>query len=1564
MLTSCVRSSSKTPVLYRPGYLRYFSHTNKDLASISKFPNISIEKNQQKSTIDSNLSSQISPMIRIGVDVGSTTVKVVALDSNEKAVFEKYQRHLADVRKTIVQVVSNCLDSLEKQYKNPRLNIMVTGSGGLALSQWISVPFVQEVIASTTAVKKYIPKTDVAIELGGEDAKITYFSDNVEQRMNGTCAGGTGAFIDQMAALLETDSNGLNELAKKSKTIYPIAARCGVFAKTDVQPLINEGARREDIAASIYQAVVSQSISGLACGKPIRGNVAFLGGPLHFLDQLRVRFIKTLKLKDGQHYEPENSQLFVALGAALSTKPNADTVSISDLRTRLQTLDTAELHEVRRLEPLFENEEELNTFREKHSKEHVEIRDIKDAKGPLFLGIDAGSTTTKTVLIDQEGRIYWKFYDVNGGNPVSLAVKVLKDLYSKLPPTAHIARSVSTGYGETLFQSALGVDSGEVETIAHYRAAEHFLPGVEFLLDIGGQDMKCLHMKDGAITSIQLNEACSSGCGSFLDNFSRSLGLDIRKFSQMALLAKKPVDLGNRCTVFMNSRVKQAQKEGASVGDISAGLSYSVIKNALFKVIKLRNADSLKDKKIVVQGGTFNNDAVLRAFEKIAGHDVVRPDIAGLMGAYGAALIARDQWKDSGSNDNSKSTLATMDQLENFKVSLELRRCGGCMNNCLLTVNTFTDGRKERKFVTGNRCEHGLEVAKCTPPVKTVPPPNVFQEKYNRLFKYKPLPKDKAPRGVVGIPRVLNMYENYPMWFTFFTKLGFRVQLSPRSSRIIYEKGLESIPSESVCYPGKISHGHIESLIKKGIKFIWYPCAPYEIKEDQSAGNNYNCPIVTSYPEVLRNNIDTLRQDQSVTYMNPFLPINDKKRLTERLIEELSEKFNIPANEIREAADAAWQEEQSFRDDVKEMGKKALKEIKERGLKGIVLAGRPYHLDPEINHGIPELITGLGLAVLTEDSVAHLGEIERPLRVVDQWTYHNRLYRSAQYVTTQPNLELVQMTSFGCGLDAVTSDQVEEILRSKGRMYTLIKVDEGSNLGAVRIRMRSLIAAMDERNRHNYVAKPVNSAFQRQLFTKEMKEKRYTLLAPQMSPIHFKLFKEVFRYEGYNFEVLPEVDSKAVDTGLQFVNNDACYPSIIVTGQMIAALKSGKYDLNKVALVITQTGGGCRATNYIGFIRRALKDNGWGHIPVVGLSVQSFEKNPGFKINLPLIHRVMMAMVIGDVLMRVLYRTRPYELVPGSADAMYEKWNKRAAEQLKSMSLFGYNKLTREIIEDFDNLPLRRVYKPRVGVVGEILVKFHPTANNEIVKTIENEGAEAVVPDLSDFIFYCLSQNQYKYKNLNSSYSSSVLSKILIKYAEIYRYQMRKSLKASKRFTAPREIYDLQKEVDDIVQLGNITGEGWLLTSEMIELIHDKVPNIACVQPFACLPNHVTGKGMIKELRRRFPGSNISAIDYDPGASEVNQLNRLKLLLANAKKGIHPDDTKLDEKKQQELIESYQKQQQIMLSVNDQNQQSSQKPISFAQKPIQTQPEVAAPQTQSPFGFSDQPSLRLLKKVY
>lgn len=1406
-------------------------------------------------------------LLHVGLDVGSTTVKLVVLDRQDNIIFSKYQRHYSDIKKTIYSLLSEACEL----FSDDDITIMATGSGGISVSECLGLDFIQEVIASTKAIETFIPHTDVVIELGGEDAKITYFDGGIEQRMNGTCAGGTGAFIDQMASLLKTDAAGLNELAKNYKVIYPIAARCGVFAKSDIQPLINEGAAKEDIAASIFQSVVNQTISGLACGKPIRGNVAFLGGPLQFLPELRKRFVETLKLEKHQVISPSNAQLYVALGAALASK-KSKVIPFKSLKEKLSVLDNVTVHEVERLQPLFTDEKELEEFRARHQKNSVPRRDIKNFKGKCFFGIDAGSTTTKAVLIDENGAILYSYYGSNNGSPLKSAVKILKDIYSQLPDTAVIANSAVTGYGEGLIKTALNIDIGEIETIAHYKAAEAFLPGVEFILDIGGQDMKCLRVKNGVIDSIMLNEACSSGCGSFIETFAHSLNMDVKDFANEALLAQNPVDLGSRCTVFMNSKVKQAQKEGASVGDISAGLSYSVIKNALQKVIKIRDPKQLGE-KVIVQGGTFYNDAVLRSFELISGKEAVRPDIAGLMGAYGVALIAKERYE-----EGHVSTILKAEELDNFNIEVSMRRCGLCGNNCLLTINTFAQGKE---FISGNRCERGAGLE-----IKRDDIPNLFDYKYRRLFSYKPLDRSQAERGTVGIPRVLNMYENYPFWFTFFTELGFRVELSARSSKKIYELGMETIPSESACYPAKLVHGHIMNLINKNVDMIFYPCLPYEVKEYEDSTNHYNCPMVTSYPEVIKNNMDILKE-QNILFMNPFLPFDNKKRLAERLYEEFK-RFGISRREIKRAVQKATEEDEKVKRDIRQKGEETLEYLKKTGKKGIVLAGRPYHLDPEINHGIPNIITGFGMAVLTEDSIAHLGKVQQPLRVVDQWTYHSRLYRAASFVKDQTNLELVQLNSFGCGLDAVTTDQVEEILSSTGKIYTVLKIDEIDNLGAARIRIRSLKAAMDERDRNGYKLKKGDASCKKVLFTEEMR-KRHTILVPQMSPIHFQLLEEAFNVSGYNLKVLPYVDKKAIDEGLKHVNNDACYPSIIVVGQLMEALKSGEYDLNNTSLMITQTAGGCRATNYIGFIRKALKDAGLSHIPVISLNFAGLEKNPGFKMSLGLVNKALIALVYGDLLMRVLYRVRPYEKVKGSANALYEYWVEKCKESIRTGSHKTFNENVKKIVEDFDNLEICEVEKPKVGLVGEILVKFHPQANNNIVDIIEKEGAEAVMPDLTDFLLYCAYNQNFKYTHLSGSKISCIVNNAAIALIEFYRRTMRKALNESKRFHSPCTIYELAEMASEVLSIGNHTGEGWFLTAEMIELIKSGAKNIVCMQPFACLPNHVTGKGMIKELRRRYPESNIVAVDYDPGASEVNQLNRIKLMLSVAFKNLKKD---------------------------------------------------------------------------
>ncbi len=1208
-------------------------------------------------------------------------------------------------------------DALAAPGQDLDVRVAVTGSGGLSVSQWLELPFVQEVIAGSRAVRRFLPDTDVAIELGGEDAKITYFAGGLEQRMNGTCAGGTGAFIDQMATLLSTDAAGLNELARGHETIYPIAARCGVFAKTDVQPLINEGARREDIAASILQAVVNQTISGLACGKPIRGTVAFLGGPLHFLPETRRLFMATLGLKPSEVRVPEQAQLFVAMGAAIASHGHA-ALSLRELRDRAQSLCRAETRDVGRLRALFLGSAEIADFRERHGRARARRIELSRARGPCFLGIDAGSTTTKAVLVDSAGAIAWSAYEGNGGSPLSVAVRMVTELRRALPAGAWIARSCSTGYGEALVKEALALDEGEVETIAHYTAASQFLPGVDAILDIGGQDMKFLRLRDGAISSVLLNEACSSGCGSFLETFARSLGLTIEEFSREALGAKAPVDLGSRCTVFMNSRVKQAQKEGASIGDISAGLSYSVIRNALQKVIRLHDPGQLGE-RVIVQGGTFANDAVLRAFELVSGREAVRPDIAGLMGAFGAALIARD--RAARGAHGACSTLLELNELEGLRTATLLERCGRCANNCLVTITRFSD---TRAYASGNRCERGAaSVPRGTAPSQAAAPlplPNLFAWKYDRVFRYSSLDPGKAPRGIVGIPRVLNLYEDYPFWFTVFTSLGFSVKLSPRSSKSVYEAGIETIPSESVCYPGKLVHGHVMRLLKEGVPFLFYPCVPHGTKEDPGARNHFNCPIVASYPEVVLNNIDGVRHG-TVRYANPFLPLQDPGRLKKRLVEELA-WAGVTKAEIGSAVDKGRAEQARFKAEVRAKGEETLREIRRRGLRGVILAGRPYHLDPEINHGIAELAVSLGMAVLTEDSVAHLGRIERPLRVVDQWVYHTRLYAAASLAAERDDLALVQINSFGCGLDAVTADQVQEILERRGKIHTVIKVDEQSNLGAVRIRLRSLRAALDARKSSRAFPRESPAPKPRPVFTREMR-KSYTILAPQMSPIHFRILEEAFRLSGYRLEILPDVDRDAINEGLTSVNNDACFPSILVVGQMMAALRSGRYDLSRTALLMSQTGGGCRATNYIAFIRKALADAGMGHVPVISMNAMGLERNPGFRLSWGLLCRGLMAVIYGDLLMRMLYRVRPYETTPGAARKLCHEWTARCREALARPGFRRYGRTIRDMVRDFDALPLSGERKPRVGVVGEILVKFHPTANNGIVEMIESEGS-------------------------------------------------------------------------------------------------------------------------------------------------------------------------------------------------------------------------------------------------
>lgn len=1673
-------------------------------------------------------ASQLKPL-RVGLDIGSTTVKAVVLDQSDSlkdTLFSDYRRHHANVRATVAGLLVDIHKELVELGRGDEpIRLSITGSGGLALADNLHVPFIQEVIAETEAIDKEYPQADVIIELGGEDAKITYLKPTPEQRMNGSCAGGTGAFIDQMSTLLDTDAAGLNEMAKSYENLYPIASRCGVFAKTDLQPLINDGAAKPDLAASIFTAVATQTIAGLAAGRPIHGTVIFLGGPLFFMSELRAAFQRALEGKVDEFIVPTDAHLYVAYGSALQADMDSDDQghhfeahTCDEILMRLDELKNLPSN-TPTMPPLFPTEADREDFNKRHHKEHIHIGTLEGAHGPHFLGIDAGSTTIKATLVNDDREIVWSSYANNEGSPLTAAINIVKKIQSELPEGAWIARSCATGYGEGLITTGLHLDEGVVETMAHYRGAEMVSPGVTAVIDIGGQDMKYLAITDGVIDSIAVNEACSSGCGSFLQTFAMSMGLTIQEFTQKALASTHPVDLGSRCTVFMNSSVKQAQKEGASIEDIAAGLCYSVVRNALYKVIKLRDSGELGD-TVVVQGGTFLNDAVLRAFELLTERQVTRPNIAGLMGAFGAALTARMHYQDEadhldvvvkadGSEEQSEaepapkpepkaaafkktepakpeahvvvvdgvthtaSSILTGEALDNMSMTAERDVCKLCQNHCKLTITTFSDGSR---FVTGNRCERGGDAKK-----KRSDRPNLYDYKYKRCFAYRRLTDKKATRGEIGIPRALNMYENYPFWFTLLTTLGFKVMISGRSSHELFETGIESIASENICYPAKLVHGHIKWLINKGIKTIFYPCVSYEENLVPNTDNHYNCPVVANYPLVVGANVPELRED-GVRYMHPYFNLANHELMVDRIVEEFA-WANVTREEAETAVKAAYAEDKVFKHDVQQEGLTALAYMKEHNCRGIVLAGRPYHIDPEINHGIPETICSLGMVVLSEDSICelhpgeklnltefrsegeadprsknaarfrHVGDrtvTKMPLRVTNQWAYHSRLYAAAHFVASYPGLELVQLNSFGCGLDAITTDQVAEILADKADVYTLLKIDEVSNLGAAKIRLRSLKAAVEEREankaREAAAAKamedqqaaaeraaeeakvkaesdleaakaalaeaqaaveaaqkkvdaeaqavhdaakasqastakavqgPKPTGFRktgptaptpgrqilldstmaanpkltkamreaskraaerdlqaaaankngtsdgttgvtnaknakksghnnatmsryahREKFVKDMK-KNYTIVGPQMSPIHMSLVEAVIRSGGYKFDILKHASRGDVETGLKYVNNDACYPAIMVVGQLIDAILEGKYDPEHVALAITQTGGMCRATNYFGLIRKALVDAGYPQIPVIAISTQGLEDNPGFKATLPLLHRAIKALILGDLLMKCLYRVRPYEVEKDSANKLYELWDTIVRETIehhgysktaaKTPSIkkgyLPYNVLAKEIVKSFDNLPLRDIpRKVRVGVVGEILVKYQPDANNHVVDVIESQDCEAVVPGIMEFMTTRPYITDWNEKNLGMG-GNKTLYALMRKGLDLYNAPIKAALAPSHgKFKQDEPMPELVKKAAEVTSIGVQAGEGWLLTAEILELIEQGCPNVICAQPFACLPNHVTGRGMFGKIRRLHPEANIVSIDYDPGASEANQLNRIKLMIAAAKK--------------------------------------------------------------------------------
>lgn len=972
--------------------------------------------------------------LRIGIDIGSTTVKVVVLDEDNKLLFRSYERHYSKARECAAQT----LRSIQNMLAGQRVKLVVTGSAGLGVAKAAQLDFVQEVYATAAAVNQYIPDTDAVIELGGEDAKIIFFGGALEERMNGSCAGGTGAFIDQMATLMNVTINELDELSLRHEKIYPIASRCGVFAKSDIQPILNQGGRKEDVAASIFQAVVDQTVAGLTQGRELKGKIVFLGGPLHFLKGLRERFAVTLKLDQEHAVFPENGDCFAAIGAALCSDEYKEQDFDAVMNKLERSVDSATT--VDTMPALFETQADYDAFLARHNGKKPPEVDISAYSGRAYLGIDAGSTTTKIAMIDPEGGLLYTYYHSNQGNPVAIVLEQLREIYALCGERIQICGAAVTGYGEDLIKNAFSCDLGLVETVAHYNAAAHFDPKVDFIIDIGGQDMKCFKIRNGAVDSIMLNEACSSGCGSFIETFARALGYEIADFARLGLFSKFPVNLGSRCTVFMNSSVKQAQKDGAGVDDISAGLSISIVKNAVYKVIRAASADDL-GKNIVVQGGTFLNDAVLRAFEQELGRNVTRPTISGLMGAFGAALAARDMGLE-------KSSLLMPSELDGFTHTAKPVTCNLCTNHCSLTVNSFDGGRR---FISGNRCSRPLGREK-------VHLPDLMTYKYNKLRQMEGKGRGNGMRGRIGIPFGLNMYENLPFWYAFFTKLNFEVVLSPESTRKLYLKGQNTIPSDTVCYPAKLLHGHIEELVEMGVDAIWYPCMSYN--HDEGIGDNhYNCPVVAYYPELLAANMPSL---QKTRFLDPYVGLWRRKGFEKRIGKYMLEQFDIPKKETAEAVSEAYEAYASYLKDLRETGHRYVEQARRENRNIVVVCGRPYHIDPEINHGINDLITSFGFVLITEDALSHLVGYE-PRKVLNQWTFQSRMYNAARYVCTQPDMQVVQLVSFGCGTDAITTDEMRSILEEGGKLYTQLKIDDINNLGAVKIRIRSLMAAMDAR---------------------------------------------------------------------------------------------------------------------------------------------------------------------------------------------------------------------------------------------------------------------------------------------------------------------------------------------------------------------------------------------------------------------------------------------------------------------------------------------------------------------
>jgi predicted CoA-substrate-specific enzyme activase len=1439
----------------------------------------------------------------MGIDVGSTTAKVVVLDSGEETVYSTYRRHNAETLATLQSMLLEAMQALG----DAKVDLLVTGSAGLGVTEKYNLPFIQEVVASAEVVRQRYPQVKTLVDIGGEDAKIIFFDDEdrPDIRMNGSCAGGTGAFIDEMSTLLNVPVSELDRLASRQTTIYPMASRCGVFAKTDLQNLLSRQIPKEDIAASVFHAVVLQTLATLARGRDPLPAILFSGGPLTFMPSLKEAFREMLKMKAEDILCAENLELLPALGAALAISSARRNYSIQELIDVLR-VETSHTQSTQNRHPaLFESMEDYQKWevtRKQHKIERVDIGTQPDVD--YFLGIDSGSTTTKVVLIDAQGRVAFDYYSNNGGNVISAVQKGLSQIRQRFDGHSHsprIARSVVTGYGEDLIRAAFGLDEGMVETLAHFRAAKAFDQDVTFILDIGGQDMKAIFVRDGHIQNIEINEACSSGCGSFIESFARAMGYNVADFAQLACSAEAPCNLGTRCTVFMNSRVKQALREGARINDISAGLAYSVIKNALHKVLKVTNTDILGE-HIVVQGGTFRNPAIQKALEQLLGRQVICPDLAELMGAYGAALTARDAHLNHGKSENSFFSLDKVDGIGEY-VKKDIR-CRGCENKCAITKLGFPNGNS---FFSGNRCEkiysNGGKADRkgvSLPALKyrllfdrqpggevrrTMLNGNFSSENKSRLTESSQEIRCDAPSAItIGIPRVLNMFENFPFWNTLFVECGIKVQLSAPSSNALYGEGAMHIMSENLCFPGKLVTGHIMDLVKAGVDRIFYPMVFYERNEFSDANNTFNCPVVSGYPDVIRSAIDPEKK-YGIPLDMPAVTLKDEKLLKKVCVQYLT-GLGIPIDIINKAFKKANETQSEFKDRIREMGAEILEDARVSGRPIILLMGRPYHIDALINHNIPDLLTDFGVDVITEDSIPL--ETEPALHnrhVMTQWEYVNRYFHAARWVGMQENVELVQLNSFGCGPDPFILEEVRSILGEYGKSPTVIRIDEIESAGSTKLRLRSMMESLrrsEQSSKRMRIPRKTTKPYQ-------LEDRGRTLIVPDFAPFCSPPIVRPFIDLGYQIVQLPPPSHETVDVGLKYTNNEICYPGIICLGDLVKALQSGKYDLSRTAVGFSQTGGQCRATSYPSMIKKALVAAGFENVPVVTLatSLKNLNDQPGFRFSTSdYVYKASISMMLMDALSDMYHSTVIREKKKGAAQEIANKYLNAFMDGTIPLTKAGLLEALEQAVDDFNSIDTTSESHPRVGIVGEIYVKYNAFSNNHVAEWLMDQGIEVVMPSFFEFFAGGIVSIEHGVKTNVKQRDALWLMTILGgKLARHYLQQFDAIMQGYRYYHRHHDIQDIAGKAQEILSLNHQYGEGWLIAGEIASFARDGVPNVLCLQPFGCIANHVIAKGVQKRLKEKYPRLNLLFLDADAGVSEVNFFNRMHFFVNHAKTG-------------------------------------------------------------------------------